>query len=179
MLHSLYRAYLYGIIVVLLYFTAIATVVILSVLLETTPINGPVPVTLNSSDVVQPAVFAIVSWILTLSVGGFHYWLLRRNQSSDGNLANDTVRAAFLNLSEGIAALVAIVAGIIAINEITPNSGATVSFATLLVFAALFLLFEFEPRRLPASEGAALEFQRLHLSGLQLIFLVSLSYPRC
>ncbi len=177
MLHSLYRAYLYGIIVVLLYFTAIATVVILSVLLEATPINGLAPATLTSSDVVQPAVFAIVSWILTLSVGGFHYWLLRRNQSSDGDLANDAVRAAFLNLSEGIAALVAVVAGIIAIDEITQNSGATVSFATLLVFAALFLLFEFERRRLPANEGASLEFQRLHLSGLQLIFLVFFILP--
>ena len=83
MQRSLYRVYLYGIIVILLYFVSIATTVFLAVLLRDTPLNGTSPTPITGSDLVQPAVFAITSWIITLSVGGLHYWLLRRNEAGD------------------------------------------------------------------------------------------------
>jgi hypothetical protein len=171
MLHSLYRVYLYGIIVILLYFTATVTTLFLAVLLQATPLNGTQPSTPSSSQLVQTAVFTIISWIFTLCVGGLHYWLLRRNETIDASSANGAVRAVFLNLSEGIAAFIAVLSGVIGINILFQNSGAAGAFATLFVFTTLFLLFEIERRRMPAKAGAAREFQWLHLSGLQLIFL--------
>ena len=176
MLHSLYRAYLYGIICILLFFTAIATTVLLSVLLEATPLNG-VPASLSESDVLQPAVFAAISWVLTISVGGFHYWLLRRNQRVDGEAANGAVRSAFLNFSQGLSAFIALVSGIIGINVAMQGSGAAQSLATFAVFGLLFLLFELERRRFPATDEAALVFQRLHLFGLPFIILVVFIVP--
>ncbi|MGO8946495.1 MAG: hypothetical protein ACLQUY_02285 [Ktedonobacterales bacterium] len=177
MLHSLYRAYLYSIIVILLFFTAVATTLLLSVFLETTPLSGAAPFGPSSSEVVQSAVFAIISWILTLSVGGLHYWLLRRNEASDGSTANGSVRSVFLNLSEGLAAVIAVSSGVIAINAASEGSDASGSVATLVVFTALFVLLELERRRLPARKGEGLDFQRLHFSGLQLIFLLVFILP--
>ena len=177
MQRALYRAYLYGIIVILLYFTAIATTVFLSVLLQQTPLNGTVPSPVTGSQIVQPAVFAIISWIITVSVGGLHYWLLRRNEATDSSAADSSVRAFFVNGGEAVAALVALASGIIALNIVFQSSGAAAAFATLLVFAALFLLFELERRRRPARADVALAFQQLHLSGLQLIFLTAFLLP--
>jgi hypothetical protein len=177
MQRALYRAYLYGIIVILLYFTAIATTVFLSVLLQPTPLNGSAPSPVTGSQIVQPAVFAIISWIITVSVGGLHYWLLRRNEATDPTSADSSVRAFFLNGGEAVAALVALTGGTIALNIVFQSSGAAAAFATLLVFAALFLLFELERRRRTATAGVALAFQQLHLSGLQLIFLTAFLLP--
>lgn len=177
MQRALYRAYLYGIIVILLYFTAIATTVFLSVLLQQTPLNGTVPSPVTGSQIVQPAVFAIISWIITVSVGGLHYWLLRRNEATDPSAADSSVRAFFVNGGEAVAALVALTGGIIALNIVFQSSGAAAALATLLVFAMLFLLFELERRRRPARANVALAFQQLHLSGLQLIFLTAFLLP--
>jgi hypothetical protein len=177
MQRALYRAYLYGIIVILLYFTAIATTIFLSVLLELTPLNGTVSYSVPGSQIVQPAVFAIISWIITVSVGGLHYWLLRRNEATDPSAADRSVRAFFVNGGEAIAALVALTGGIVALNIVFQSSGAAGGFAVLLVFALLFLLFELERHRRPARANVALALQQLHLSGLQLIFLTAFLLP--
>src|SRR5215469_4623687 len=158
MQRALYRAYLYGIIVILLYFTAIATAVFLSVLLQPTPLNDAEPSSVTGSQIVQPAVFAIISWIITVSVGGLHYWLVRRNEATDPSAANSAVRAFFVNGGEAVAALAALTGGIVALNIVFQSSGAAGACATLLVFAALFLLFELERRRRPATGDVALTF---------------------
>jgi hypothetical protein len=177
MQRSLYRVYLYGIIVFLLYFVSIATVIFLSVLLQETPLNGAPPTPVTGSRIVQPAVLVIISWIIALSFGGLHYWLLRRNEATDPSAANSAVRALFVNSGEAVAAIVAVGFGILAINLAALNDTAATPFAVLLVFSALFLLFELERRRMPAEEGAALELQRLNLSGVQLFFLVAFLLP--
>ena len=177
MQRSLYRVYLYGIIVILLYFVAIATTVFLAVLLQETPLNGISSTVVTGSQLVQPATFAIISWIITISFGGLHYWLLRRNEADDPSAANGAVRAFFLNSGEAVAAIVAVGFGIIGINVAVQSSGASIFFAVLLVFTALFLVFELERRRMPAREGAAVELQRLHLSGVPLFFLVVFLLP--
>ncbi len=177
MLRSLYRVYLYGIIILLLYFTAISTTAFLATLLGMTPLNGAIESEPASSAIVQSAVFTIIAWIITLGVGGFHYWLLRRDEIADPAAANGTVRAFLVNLGEGIAALTALIGGVVALTIVSNGSSASTAFATLFVFAALFVLFEGERRRRSAVSGAALVFQRLHFALLQLIFLLFFVLP--
>src|SRR5690348_11941360 len=173
-MRALYRIYLYVVVLFLLFFAAIATAVFLSTVFSATPLNGESQHALTQAEVVRPAVFAVLAWLIAAVLGGLHYWLIRRDQAADAQAGAGVVRALFLNLAEFVAALTALIAGAIALSNIgRPFSGGFApTYATALVFLGLFALLEAERRRAQAGPGAALVLQRIHFYGMQLVALL-------
>ncbi len=173
-MRALYRIYLYVVVLFLLFFAAVATAVFLGTVFSATPLNGESQRTLTQAEVVRPAVFAVLAWLITAVLGGLHYWLIRRDQVADAQAGAGAVRALFLNLAEFAAALTALIAGTIALSTIGRpfGGGLAPAYATALVFLGLFALLEAERRRAQAGPGAALVLQRIHFYGMQLVTLL-------
>ncbi len=133
---------------------------------------------LSQSEIVQPAALAVIAWLIAATLGGFHYWLIRRDIAQDPGAGQGPVRALYLNLVEAIAALVAV----IAIGAAITSLGNSYSFASTpiaigLSAAGLFALLEVERRRTQAASGGALTLQRLHFYGVQAIVLLFVLPP--
>lgn len=171
MVRTLYRIYLYIVSLFLLFFSAIVTAIFLGTVLQATPLNGQYQQTLQQDQIVQPAALAIISWVATALIGGLHYWLIRRDMSSDPGAGAGPTRSFFLNAAEGTSAFTSILAGTLAFTQIR-YSGAASAFATWFVYLGIFLLLEIERRRTPAGPGGAIVLQRLHLYGIQMIVLI-------
>jgi hypothetical protein len=173
-MRALYRIYLYVVVLFLLFFAAIATAIFLGTVFSATPLNGESQRTLAQAEVVRPAVFAVLAWLIAALLGGLHYWLIRRDQASDAQAGAGAVRALFLNLAEFAAALTTLIAGTVALSGIgRPFGGGFASeYAIALVFLGLFALLEAERRRAQAGPGAALVMQRIHFYGMQLVALL-------
>lgn len=173
-MRALYRIYLYVVALFLLFFAAVATVVFLGTVFSATALNGESQRTLTQAEVVRPAVFAVLAWLIAAVLGGLHYWLIRRDQASDAQAGAGAVRALFLNLAEFAAALTALIAGTVALSSIGRpfGGGLAPAYATALVFLGIFALLEAERRRAQAGPGAALVLQRIHFYGMQLVALI-------
>src|SRR5690349_10060675 len=173
-MRALYRIYLYVVVLFLLFFAAVATAVFLGIVFSATALNGESQRTLTQAEVVRPAVFAVLAWLIAAVLGGLHYWLIRRDQASDAQAGAGAVRALFLNLAEFAAALTALIAGTVALSSIGRpfGGGLAPAYATALVFLGIFALLEAERRRTQAGPGAALVLQRIHFYGMQLVALL-------
>ena len=178
MAHNLYRVYLYIVCIALLIFAAVGLEGLLQSLLAFTPLRGsdnPLP---SNTALVQAVVFFIVSWIITLTIGGLHYWLIRRDMHNDPDAGGSAIRSFFLNIVELIAVPLAIALSISVIQGFgqlysgNNTTLAAISLATLAFVAAI----EWERRRTQPALGAATLFQRLNLYGVQLILLVEFTF---
>lgn len=178
MARSLYRLYLYAIFIALTIFAVISTAQLLSTLFALTPLRGQYDSPPDQTALIQALVFAIVGWIISGTLGGLHYWLIRRDQSSDPAAGASPIRAFFLNITEagGVLTVVSLV-GFSLIGNWAYNSGYDVSWSAgaALPTLAMVVLLELERRRFQARKGAALVFQRLHFFGVQLILLFLLA----
>lgn len=172
MVRNLYRVYLYVVCIVLLISATTATAVSLGLLLSTTPLQGPYGFPPNHSQIVQTVVAFVVVWLVTLLLGGLHYWLIRRDMATDPAAGGEAVRSYFLNVTQLLAVLTAIGAAAAGITQLGDRyNSSTYSFSVALSAAGLFTLLEWERRRTRATTGAAIVFQRLHLFGAQLIIV--------
>ncbi len=174
-LRGLYRFYLYAVFIAMLLFATSGVIQLLTVLLQSVfkdPNNTP-----SGASLVQALVYGIVSLITAALFGGLHYWLIRRDMHNDPMAGNSAVRAFFLNVVELISLPLAVGSGTSMISAIGQHnaSGLSSSTAFTITFLGLWLLLEWERRRVPASSGTALVFQRLHLYGTQLILLFILT----
>ena len=177
MLRGLYRFYLYTVFIAMLLFATFGVQGLLQTALALTIFPEPYS-TLSNANLVQAAVFAVVSLVTAGLFGGLHYWLIRRDMRNDTLAANGAVRAFFLNAVEVITLPSAVGAGAFTLTGLgSPNAGgASYGTAYALTFLGLWALIEWERRRAPASTGAASVFQRLHLYGAQLILLFILTW---
>jgi Domain of unknown function (DUF5671) len=176
MLRGLYRFYLYAVFIAMLLFATSGVIQLLTVLLQSVfkdPYNTP-----SGANLVQALVYSIVSLITAALFGGLHYWLIRRDMRNDPMAGNSAVRAFFLNAVELISLPLAVGSGTATISAIGQHNtgGLSSSAAFTITLLGLWLLLEWERRRVPASSGTALVFQRLHLYGTQLILLFILTF---
>ncbi|HLZ21569.1 MAG TPA: hypothetical protein VKQ30_05555 [Ktedonobacterales bacterium] len=173
MARTLYRIYLYGVWLLLMIFVTVAVGVVLGTLLAASPLNGPSQTTLTGAVITQQIVLALLAVIIAGSLGGLHYWLIRRDIRDDPSAASGPVRALFLNGVEAGSVLVGVpmIANAFA-SLANPYSGGIANLvAGGLVALGLFALLEAERRQFSVAPGAAIVFQRLHLYGIQLVLL--------
>src|SRR5258708_12484115 len=146
---TLYRIYLYTVWMILLLFATGATAAFLAVVLRTTGLDSN-PQSLSQSEIVQPAAFAVIAWLIAATLGGFHYWLIRRDIAQDPAAGQGPVRALYLNLIEAIAALVAVITIGVAIASLGYSySSASTPIPFALSPPRLFPLLELQPPPTP------------------------------
>jgi hypothetical protein len=178
MLRNLYRCYLYTVYIALLIFAAAVTGQLLNTLLNQTSLRGSYTPASTQAEIVQALVFAVVAWVIAGTLGGLHYWLIRRDVQSNPTAGTSAIRSFFLNMTEaaGIALAVPLI-GFVVFGFLSYTTDADVAGA--LAFAlptfAVVLLLELERRRTTVSSGLALAFQRLHFYGVQIILLFFLT----
>jgi hypothetical protein len=128
----------------------------------------------SQADMTQRVVLAVVAWVIAGTLGGLHYWLIRRDLRHDPEAGNSAIRSFFLNITEAIGFLIAIdLIGFQVISSLGHYGVAwSASFALSLLGMVVWL--EFERRRTSVHTGAAVVFQRIHLYGVQLVLLISL-----
>jgi hypothetical protein len=177
MARNLYRFYLYAVCIALLIFAAVGLGRLLQPLLALTALRGAGSSPPTSADIVQALVFFGVSWLIAGTLGGLHYWLLRRDMQSDPPAEGSAIRSFFLNIVELIAAPLAIGLMSFVLQSLGQVYGgdATVPAAIALATLALVAVLEWERQRSQAAPGAAMIFQRLHVYGVQLILLLLLT----
>lgn len=173
MARTLYRIYLYSVWLFLMVFATIAVGILLSTLLMASPLNGSFQISPNETSVTQEVVFALLAVIIAASLGGLHYWLIRRDIRDDPAAAAGPVRALFLNGVEAGAILVGVPTISFGLASLaSPYTGGIAgSLATGLVALGLFALLETERRQFSAAPGGAVILQRLHFYGVQLLLL--------
>ena len=168
---NIYRFYLYAVCIILLNTATGTTAYSLGLLLSRTPLRtygAPPP----HSQLVQAAVAFVVVWVVTLLIGGLHYWLIRRDMATDPVAAGGAVRSYFLNITQMIAMLVAIGAAGVGITILgDPNNTAVYAFSTAISTGSLFAILQLERRRTRVATNVARAFQRVHLYGAQLIIV--------
>ncbi len=174
MVRSLYRFYLYAMFIALVIFAVSATAQLLTTLFRFTPLRGAYDSAPSQAALVQSLVFAIVGWIISGAIGGLHYWLIRRDLQTDPAAGTSPIRALFLNIPEATGTL--LVAGLVGFVLLegwayASNGSSAYALGIALPTLAMVVLLEWERRRIPAQQGAALVFQRLHFFGVQLILL--------
>jgi hypothetical protein len=174
MARNLYRFYLYAVFLVMLILAAVGLGWLLQPLLALTALRGAYDQPPTNQALVQGVVFFVISWLIAGLLGGLHYVLIRRDMRDDPGAGNQGIRAFFLNITELVAAPIGI--GLAAegvISQLGQAYSGNLSYqaATALAFLALFAVLELERQRSPASSGAALFFQRLHVYGAQFILL--------
>lgn len=172
MVRNLYRSYFYAVCVILLIAATTTTSVSLGLLLQWTPLHGSYGSAPGRSQVVQAMVAFVTVWVVTLLLGGLHYWLIRRDMREDPAAGGGTVRSLFLNITQVIAAPIAIAnaaAGVASLGQ--PYGANTGSMAVALSVGGLFALLQWERSRTPVRTDAARALQRLHLYGAQLILV--------
>ncbi len=176
MARNLYRFYLYTVFIVLVIFAAIALGQLLSTLLLLVPFlrssyeNAP-----SQTRITQSLVFALVSWAIAGLLGGLHYWLIRRDIHNDPMAGGSAIRSFFLNTTEAIGISIAVpFIGFSVLGQLA--YGQQYGLVSILSFTlptlGVVILLELERRRTRAATGTALAFQRLHMYGVQLLFLV-------
>ncbi|HEV7126237.1 MAG TPA: hypothetical protein VGN32_02210 [Ktedonobacterales bacterium] len=176
MSRNLYRAYLYVMCTALLVFAAIELGSLLNTLLLLTPLRGMYDNVPDHNALVQGSVLALIAVVLSLGVGGFHYWLIRRDLARDASAGGAAVRSLALNLVQAVAALVALYAGLNAIGLVGTSpiySGATFLVAIWFVAALVFVLVQLERARARPNPGAATVLRRLHLYGVHTVVLIT------
>lgn len=172
MVRNLYRGYLYAVCIILLIAATTTTSVSLGLLLQWTPLRGPYNSVPGRSQIVQAAVAFVTVWVVTLLLGGLHYWLIRRDMSEDPAASGGTVRSLFLNITQLIAAPIVIANAAAGVASLGQQYGAnTGSMAVALSVGALFALLQWERSRTSVRTDAARALQRLHLYGAQLILI--------
>lgn len=173
MARTLYRIYLYAVWLFLMVFATVAVGVVLSTLLMASPLNGSSQISLSDAAVTQQVIFALLAVIVAASLGGLHYWLIRRDIRDDPAAASGPVRALFLNGVEAGAVLFGVPVIAIALASLASfeSGGVAGEIAAGLVALGLFALLETERRQSSAAPGAAIVLQRLHCYGVQLILL--------
>lgn len=171
MARGLYRAYLYVVTIALAVFLTVSVSSLLSVLLRLTALRGNYDSVPTGASVTQNVVLALVTLIIVAGLGGLHYWLIRRDMSSDPQPGESGVRAFTLNLALGVATLVAVSAGAAALSQfdLTFQNELAFSLATAISALGLALALAWERQRATPTRGAALVFQRLRIDGLGLI----------
>ncbi len=179
MARNLYRFYLYTVFIALLIFASVALGRLLEQLLTLTPLRGTYGTASPQQDIVQAVVFALIAWAISGLLGGLHYWLIRRDMQNDPDGGSNAIRSFFLNITEGIAAAIAIpIAGFAVLNNL--GSVIPYSLTTPTAYAVstlvLVVILELERRSTQVQDGAAIVFQRLHLYGLQLLTLIYLTF---
>ncbi|HVB23333.1 MAG TPA: hypothetical protein VNG51_15440 [Ktedonobacteraceae bacterium] len=176
MARNLYRFYLYTVCIALLIFATFGLGRLLQLLLSFTDLRGAFSLPPTNADVVQVLVFFGVSWFISAALGGFHYWLLRRDMQSDPLAGGSAIRSFFLNMVELIAAPLAIGLLSFGLQSLGQTSGGDQTFTAAIALATLALVavLEWERRRSQAAQGVAMVFQRLHMYGVQLILLLLL-----
>ena len=179
MVRNLYRFYLYAVCLALLVFATVALGHLLQIVLAFTPLRGSSASEPGSAETIQAIVLFVISWLIAVALGGFHYRLIRRDIKDDPAAGGSAIRAFFLNIAEGIAVVVAV-----ALSGVTviPSLGqAYAGDITSLAAASLALLglaavLEWERRRIPVGSATARLFEHLHLYGTQLLLLLLLSF---
>lgn len=182
MARQLYRVYLYVVSIALLIFGAVSVGVLLATLLSYTSLRGSFRSAPESNELVQRLVFAIVAWLIAVLLGGLHYRLIRRDMTSHPAAASGGIRSFFLNMTEGLAALVAVSAVSNAFNALAsrdPSGGVqdtTALFSMGIAALLVALMLEIERRRSVPAAGTPTVFQRLHLFGVPLIVLLMTAF---
>jgi hypothetical protein len=172
MVRNFYRVYLYAVCIALLIAATVVTAVSLGLLLSMTPLHGPYEFAPPHSQIVQTVVAFAVVWLVTLGLGGLHYWLIRRDMATDPAAGGGAVRSYFLNITQLLAVLIAIGTAAVGITQLgNRNSSLSSIFAVAFSTAGLFALLEWERQRTHATTTAAIVFQRLHQFGAQLIIV--------
>lgn len=177
MARNLYRFYLYAVSIALLSFAAFALGRLLQTLLNLTPLRDSYTSAPSSADVVQSVVFFVVSWLIVGLLGGFHYWLIRRDIQSDATASASLIRSFFLNIIEAIVIAIGVpVFGFAVIQQFGQgNSGAIFASAYAIPLLFMFTLLELERRRSPSAAETTSLFHRLHFYGVQILFLIYLT----
>lgn len=174
MARSLYRFYLYAMFVALTIFAVSATAQLLTTLLQFTPLRGEFDGAPSQNALIQSLVFALIGWLIAGTLGGLHYWLIRRDLHSETGAGTSSIRAFFLNATEaGGTLLVVPLIGFTLIQSWAFNYHGNVASAVGIALPTLVMvaLFDWERERTRLKRGAALVFQRLHFFGVQLILL--------
>src|SRR5262249_39333107 len=177
MVRALYRFYLYAVSIALLIFIATALGGLLATLLPFTPLRSSSDSIPDRAQIVQSLALATVALVFAGPLVGLHYWLIRRDMRADPAAGASAMRAFFLNVTEGIGALLAIpLIGFVVIANRAQNPDTSVIGAAAFAIPTLALvaLLEMERQRTRVNTGAALVFQRLHLYGAQLMLLLFL-----
>ena len=180
MAHNLYRFYLYAVFILLLIFAAFALGQLLATLLLLLPfLRSSYETAPDAPRITQSLVFALVSWAIVSLLGGLHYWLIRRDMGNDPLAGGSAIRAFFLNITEAIGISLAVpFVGFSVLGQLA--NGQQYGLVSILSFTLPMLLLvgvlELERRRTQAVTGTALAFQRLHVYGVQLLFLIVLAF---
>lgn len=175
MTRNLYRFYLYSVFVAMLIFAAVGLGVFLQALFSLTGLRGQYEGVPASAVVTQAGVFFGVSWFIAALIGGLHYWLIRRDMRNDpATGGGNAIRSFFLNVTELIAAPVAVGTGASIIGQFGQNFNVTYGLAVTLAALALVGALEWERKRGSASTPVGLFFQRFSVYGIQFILLILL-----
>lgn len=177
MSRSLGRFFLYLLYLVLLLFLAGSAWWLLQLLLSWTPLRGNGSTLPASSDLMRALVLWGVTWLIGLPLVIFLFRLLRRDQRTDPQAGRGGIRAFFLNLVEAVLTLAAVSVAASVIEQIGQSlmGDLTGSVSFVVLSLALVAWLEWERRQAQAGSPAALVFQRLHFSGVQLILLLMLT----
>jgi hypothetical protein len=169
MIRNLYRTYLYAVCIALLIVAAVVTGTSLDIWLSNSIMPEPYSASPDHQQVVRALVSLVVVWLVTVLVGGAHYWLIRRDIADDPTAGGGAVRSVFLNLTQLVAALIFVGEAALGIalagqryNPPTP------SIAAAIATGGLFALLQWERQRLPATAPGAVTLQRVHIYGAQL-----------
>ncbi len=175
MARNLYRFYLYAVFVAMLIFATVGLSRFLQSLFSLTGLRGSYASAPSSAAITQAGVFFGVSWFIAALIGGLHYWLIRRDMRSDpATGGSNAIRSFFLNVTELIAAPVAIGTGASIIGQLGQAGDVTFGLAITIATLALVGVLEWERRRALAGTVVGLFFQRLSLYGIQFILLIEL-----
>ncbi|HKW23061.1 MAG TPA: hypothetical protein VJO13_16875, partial [Ktedonobacterales bacterium] len=180
MVRQLYRIYLYVVTIALLILAAVGLGVLLNTLLSYTALRGSYRAAPGQQELVQSVVFAFTAWIIAAALGALHLRLIQRDIVEYAEAAHGGVRAFFLNATEAFAALVATITGANAFTSLAyaqpPTTADTTSlFAAMIAALLVFAVLEVERRRFPVESRVGVIMQRLHLFGLPLILLVTIT----
>ncbi len=173
MARTLYRIYLYFVSLVLLIVASVGLTILLTNLLLQTPLHGQYESPPDKSSLVQQVVLAATALVVSLALGGLHYWLIRRDIAEDPNAARGAVRSLALNFAQAVTAIVALSTGTSALSDVGRNNGYVVSatFATAIVAVVLFVLLQLERGRSQPADGGPRALELIHLYLLQVILV--------
>ena len=175
MARNLYRFYLYVVFVAMLIFATVGLAIFLQALFSLTGLRGSYSTLPTSATITQTGVFFGVSWFIAALIGGLHYWLIRRDMRSDPAAGgSNAIRSFFLNVTELIAAPVAVGTGASMISQLGQSFDVTYGLAITIATLALVGVVEWERRRATAGTAVGLFFQRFSLYGIQFILLIEL-----
>ncbi len=175
MARNLYRFYLYAVFVAMLIFATVGLAMFMQALFSLTGLRGSYTSAPTSATLTQTGVFLGVSWFIAALIGGLHYWLIRRDMRADpATGGSNAIRSFFLNVTELIAAPVAIGTGASTIGQLGVGNDVTYGFAATLAMLALVCVLEWERRRATAGTAVGLFFQRYSMYGIQFILLIEL-----